>query len=52
MRGRGKNVRFFFEYKDWGTREMFEVTSPMEQVALKTLFNDWFNCEEMYDVLQ
>lgn len=52
MRGRGKNIRFFFEYKNWFEREMFEVTSPMEQVALKTLFNDWFNCEEMYDVLQ
>ncbi len=51
MRGRGNNARFFFVFKGWFTREEFEVTSPMEQVALKTLFQDWFNCEEAYDVL-
>lgn len=52
MRGRGKNARFFFVFKEWFTYDEIEVTSPMEQVALKTLFQDWFNCEEMHDVLQ
>jgi hypothetical protein len=51
MRGSGNKARFFFEYKDSINFEAFEVISPMEQVALKTLFQDWFNCEEAYDVL-
>ena len=52
MRGFGKHARFFFEYKHWNEYDEFEVTSPLECVALRTLFMDWFNVTEMYDVLQ
>ena len=52
MRGRGKNARFFFVFKEWFTCDEVEITSPMEQVALKTLFLEWFNIEEYGDVLQ
>lgn len=52
MKGRGNNSRFYYIYKDWFTRKEYSITSPMEEVALKTLFNDWFNCNELYDVLQ
>jgi len=52
MKGRGNNSRFYYIYKDWFTRKEYSITSPMEEVALKTLFNDWFNCQELYDVLQ
>lgn len=52
MRNRGRNTRFYFEYKHWGEYDIFEITSPLECVALKTLFMDWFNVNEMNDVLQ
>ena len=52
MRGLGKHARFFFEYKHWNEYDEFEIISPLECVALQTLFMDWFNVAEMYDVLQ
>ena len=52
MVGRGKRAKFYYIYKHWNEYKEYPINSPMEQIALRTLFEDWFNAAELRDVLQ